>query len=30
MSGLGSWLLSITAAALLVGVLEAMFPEGSG
>ncbi|MCD8341598.1 MAG: hypothetical protein LUC87_05505 [Clostridiales bacterium] len=29
MSGLGSWLLSITAAALLVGVLEAMIPEGS-
>lgn len=29
MSGLESWLLSITAAALLVGVLEAMLPEGS-
>ncbi len=29
MSGLGGWLLSVTAAALLVGVLEAIMPEGS-
>ena len=28
MSSLGGWLLSITATALLVGILEAMLPEG--